>query len=156
MARNGHSALPGRSPGSRIIAWTAPSHLLLADSGNSGRLAGHSGATAADSHRFPCMPFACRTAPDRYGFCDGQDTTPTGPHRQYRPEGVFLDRPGRSAVNSRPPSRVGVRLEMPVQPGRPLPGGKQAVRRICSELVRSICRLKLTTTQRVGAVRERP
>ena len=55
---------PGSSPK------TAPSHLLHADSGNSSRLTGHSGATAADSHRFPCLPFAYRAAPDRYGFCD--------------------------------------------------------------------------------------
>ena len=51
--KSDRSAQPGRSPGSRLIASPAPSH-PLADSGFSGRLPGYSGASAADSHRFPC------------------------------------------------------------------------------------------------------
>ena len=51
--KSDRSAQPGRSPDSRLIAFPAPSH-PLADSGISGRLTGYSGASAADSHRFPC------------------------------------------------------------------------------------------------------
>ena len=53
MAKSGCSAQSGRSPGFRIIALPAPSRRF--DSGSSGGLTDYSGASAADSHRFPFL-----------------------------------------------------------------------------------------------------
>ncbi len=54
MAKSGYSSQSGRSPDFRIIALPAPSRHF--DSGSSRGLTDYSGASAADSHRFP---FSC-------------------------------------------------------------------------------------------------